>query len=57
MSTLDYTKSILFRSLAIGLVLAVSAPLTMAQDDDRSNPRIFDEIPGPGVAHANWLGP
>ena len=24
---------------------------------DGSNPGIFDEIPGPNVAHADWVGP
>ena len=34
MNTIDCTKSVLFRSFVIGLVLTISAPQAMAQNDD-----------------------
>ncbi len=41
MNITDCTKSILFRSFLVGLVLTISAPLTMAQDDDAGYVRFF----------------
>ena len=41
MNAIDCTKSVLFRSFVVGLVLAISAPLAMAQDDDAGYVRFF----------------
>ena len=41
MSTIDCIKSVLFRSLVVGLVLTISAPLALAQNDDTTYMYVF----------------
>ncbi len=41
MNAIHHTKSVLFRSFVVGLVLTISAPLALAQDDDAGYVRFF----------------